>query len=103
MLGGVEHRCAGLHAGVVHHHVQASKTCDGLVDDVLNVRDVGHVALNGKGAASRCDDLAFDLISRLPVRVVVNGDGRPGAAQSHRDRAPDAAVASRNDGDLVLQ
>ena len=65
LLGGVEHRGAGLDAGVVDHDVEPAERLDGGVDEPLQVGDLADVGLDADGLVAEGDDLLLELLGGL--------------------------------------
>ena len=103
LLGGVEHRGAGLDAGVVHHDVQPPERLHGGVDQPLKVGDLADVGVDTDGSIAQGDDSPFEFLGRIRVRHVVNRDVGALLGQLEHDRLSDPAVAAGDDRDLALQ
>ena len=103
LLGGVEHGGAGLHAGVVHHDVEPTEPRHGRVDELVQIGDLAHVRLAADGLRSQPGDLLAQFLRGIRIEKVVDDHFRALGREGQHDGLPDAAVASGDDGDLVLK
>ena len=74
LLGRVEHRGAGLDAGVVDHDVEPAERLDGRVDEPLQVGDLADVGLDADGLVAEGVAPSLELFGRLGVGDVVDDD-----------------------------
>ena len=103
VLRGIQHRGAGLDAGIVHHDVEAAEFRYRGLHQPLDFLDAADVGLHADGdAAQRCD-FALELLGRLGMDHVVDDDIGAGLGQAECDRLADPAVPAGHDGDLALQ
>ena len=102
-LGRVQHRGAGLDAGVVDHDVEAAHFLHRLVDEHLQVGDLAHVGLDPDGLVPEGGDLPLQFLGGLLVGHVVDHDVGPGAGQGEHDGLADPGIATGHDGDLSFE
>ena len=93
--------------GVVHEDVDLPQLGHGRIDSALEVVLVGHVAVDGKGAAAHAAHFLSDALDAFPAHLLLvcgEGGGVAGArgdndigpllGETQDDGASDAAVAS---------
>ena len=74
LLGSGQDRGARLHAGVVDHYVELAKRLDRRVYQLLQVGDLGDIALHDQPLAARVCDLLQCRVRGSLVFVIVNSD-----------------------------
>ncbi len=92
-------------AGVVDENIDAALPPRGLVDERLHGKMVAHVGRKGQHArASRRDaaELGFGFLEMIFLDAA-DRDVRALLKERRRNRAPDAARAARDDGDLTFE
>src|SRR6478736_136129 len=103
VLVGVEQGGTRLDAGVVDPHVDAAVCRDRRVDEALQVRDLADVGVDADRLGALVGDLVVNGLGVLWSRHVVHDDLGALSAGDLADRGADAAVASGDDDDLVLE
>ena len=102
-LGGVEHRRAGLDAGVVDHDVEPAEGLHGLADEPLEVGHLADVGVDADRLVAQGGDLALEVLGGLLVGHVVDHDLGARLGEVQRHGLADAAVAAGDDGDLAVE
>src|SRR6185312_2768769 len=76
--------------GIVHEDIKLSKFAYGLLDQILDLDDVGYVRFHGCSPASGSDDLLQRFIGKFAVADIVYDHSSPFAGKSHGNGLPNA-------------
>src|SRR5215469_4472504 len=102
-LSGLKHRGAGFDASIVHHDVDAAEPADCGVDESLQIRGLAHIGVDSDGLIAELDELLLERISGFGMNDIVNDDSCSLPGEFENNGFADPAVASSDDGNLVVQ
>ena len=102
LFGHIQKRAVYLHACIVDQDIQAVKVLDRLLNEAQRLLILRHVRLDDERFPFHLLDDLQHCLSFLPGMRVVHHDGCPFAGQLKRNAAPNAAVRSRDNRNLLI-
>ena len=103
VLGGIQHGCACLDAGIVDHHIELTEFADGGSDQFLEIPDLAHIGVHADAFVAKARDFPLQLLRRFGVSHIVDDDIGAVPGQLKHDGLTDARIAAGHYCDFVLQ
>ena len=103
ILSGVEDRAARFNARVVDHNIQSTELAYRRIDELLQVGELAHISIDANRLVAEPSDLLLKRLGGLRMSHVIDDDAGVLLGEFEHNRLTNPAVATGNDGNLVLQ